>query len=66
MGLVDSGSQNHGFNRSVIKPMIPQFLDYRKFCIDILTKCLTVLINKVVILVRVVRLTLGSVFGMKI
>ena len=35
------------------------------FCIDILTKCFTVFINKVIILVHVVRLTLEAFLGCK-
>ena len=35
------------------------------FCVDILTKCLTVFINKVIILVHVVRLTLEAFWGWK-
>ena len=37
-----------------------------RFCVDILTKCLIVFINKVIILIHVVRLTLGEVFCVKI
>ena len=35
------------------------------FCVDILTRCLTVFINKVIILVHVVRLTLKAFLGWK-
>ena len=36
------------------------------FCVNILTKCLTVFINKVIILVHVVRLTLEAFLGWKL
>ena len=73
---VISANQNRGFKHSVIDPakakldtksQLIHFATFlwisSSFCVDILTKCMTVFINKVIILVHIhsaVRLTLGT------